>query len=105
MIETVPNPSTLCGNKLTYESKFMNAPIDASYDPVTDPLYRPVSYDAATRTHTVYSEDFGLTSTPRLYTVSAFMTDQPHITSLPDVEAYIVFQDPCLDPELVAATP
>ena len=33
------------------------------------------------------------------------MTDQPQITSLPDVEAYIVFQDPCLDPELVAATP
>ena len=81
----------------------MNGPIDASYDPVADPINDPVAYDQASRTHTIYSEDFGLIGT-RLYTVYAFMTEQPHITSLPDAEAYITIVDPCLDPESVTAT-
>ena len=103
-VVTQPNPHTLCGEDLTYVAKFMNAPIDASYDPVADPLNKPVAYDRATRTHTVYSEEFGLLG-PRTYTLSAFMTDYPNITSLPDSEATILFVDPCLDPELVTATP
>lgn len=101
----MPNPHTLCGDELTYVSKFMNAPIDASYDVMTDPMNDAVSYDQATRTHTLYSEDFGLIGPPRSYTVYAYMTQQPQITSLPDAEGFITFVDPCIDPEILAATP
>ena len=52
----------------------MNAPIDGSYDVLTDPFNDPVSYDQTTLTHTVYSEDFGLIGPPRSYTLSAYMT-------------------------------
>ena len=50
-INTTPNPHTLCGD-LTYEATFMGTALDTNTS--------PVSYDTATRSYAIYSEDFGL---------------------------------------------
>ena len=77
--------------------------IDGSVDPVANPLSNPVGYDSATRTHTVYSEDFSLLGL-REYTVKASLEDYPTTTSAqPDASAMIEFIDPCPDPESVQA--
>ena len=66
-IETEPISHILCGS-LVYDSTFMTAKIDGSIDVLDDPNSNPVSYDQASRQHTIYSEDFSLLGL-RPYTV------------------------------------
>ena len=75
---------------------------------MTDPMTNPVGYDPASRTHTVYSEDFALLDGQLFkdypYTVNAYLTNYPVTqSSLPDASALIEFRDPCPIPEQVTA--
>ena len=102
-IVTQPVQHSLCG-PLSYTSAFDGEQIDQSVNPVDEPLVDPVGYNAFTRTHTVYSENFSLIG-QHTYTVSAFLTDYPSLTSpTPDPSATINFIDPCPNPESLLAT-
>jgi len=73
--------------------------------PIND-VSTPLSYFAATKTHSLYSEDMALQGTSQPYTVKAAFVDYPQITSsLPDATAYILLKDPCPDPESVSMSP
>ena len=86
----------LCGD-LTYTATFEGSVADGTTKP-------PMAYDSASRTFTIYSEDFNLLG-DRTFTVAASLTQYPTtVTSLPDASETIEIIDPCLDPFSLTAT-
>ena len=67
VLNTVPIAHTLCGG-FTYEATFMNNSIDLTTMPMT--------YDTATRTYSIYSEDFSLIGS-HPFTIEGHLTEYP----------------------------
>ena len=78
----------------------MAVTINASTDVFADPFSDPVGYDQASRTHTIYSEDFNIIGV-QPYIVNAYLTEYPEVEE--SSSAMIEFVDPCPDPESVTS--
>ena len=88
-IVTTPITHTLCGG-LTYTATFESTTIDTTTKP-------PMAYDTATRTFTIYSEDFDLLGM-RSIAVEAYLTGYAITTTAAPVTTTIEIINPCLDP-------
>ena len=92
-LATSPIVHTLCGD-FTYEATFQGAAIN--------PTTSPVTYDTATRSFSVYSEDFDLIDA-HPFTIHAFLTDHPTTATATPLAATLTIGDPCPDPNSVTA--
>ena len=84
----MPFSHQLCGS-LDYTSSFNSAQIDSSSS--------PLSYDSASLTYAIYSEDRNLIG-PNLIELQALFVQYPSVTSGSPVEIDLEIIDPCLDP-------
>ena len=68
-----------------------------------DTLSAPMKYDTATRTYSLYSEDFSLIG-DQTFTLEAHLTDWPVIATLVKAETSIItIGNPCGDPDSVVS--
>lgn len=98
-VATTPITHTLCGD-VTLTVQFDGVNIGAGED--------VVSYDEATRTFTVDSDDADLIGETKAYSITAELANYPTIfhasADTQTLTKNIVFQNPCLDPFTFAAT-